>query len=156
MQLRVVAVGQRMPAWVQQGWDEYAERFPRGLALELREVPMARRTRNAEVERLKLAEGESLLGAVPSGHRIVALDERGKPWSTVELAGRLEDWMREEHGVSFLVGGPDGLSEACRERAQDCWSLSRLTLPHPLVRVLLAEQLYRAWTVTTNHPYHRA
>ena len=98
---------------------------------------------------------EALLAAVPSGYRIVALDEGGRQWSTRELARQLESWMQEESGVCFLVGGPDGLSDACRERARDVWSLSRLTLPHPMVRTILAEQLYRAWTITQNHPYHR-
>lgn len=156
MDLTVAAVGTRMPAWVEQAWTEYARRFPRGLSLLLREIPLARRGRNADVAALRAAEGEALLAAVPSGHRCVALDERGRQWSTIELAERLEVWMREEHGVCFLVGGPDGLDQACRRRAQETWSLSRLTLPHPLVRAVLAEQLYRAWTVTQNHPYHRA
>lgn len=155
MQLLVAAVGQRMPAWVKAGWGEYAGRFPRGLSLELKEIPLARRGRNAPVDEMRRTEGQALLGAAPAAYRVVALDEHGSQWSTVELAGRLESWMREERGVCFLVGGPDGLAEACRRRAQDVWSLSRLTLPHAMVRVLLAEQLYRAWTVTRNHPYHR-
>jgi len=155
MDLTVAAVGTRMPAWVVAAWDEYARRFPRGLRLVLREIPLARRGRNADVAALRAAEGEALRAAVPVGHRVVALDERGRQWSTPELAERLETWMREEHGVCFLVGGPDGLDEACRQAARDTWSLSRLTLPHPLVRALLAEQLYRAWTITQNHPYHR-
>jgi 23S rRNA (pseudouridine1915-N3)-methyltransferase len=155
MQLVVAAVGQRMPAWVQGAWREYARRFPRGLTLDLKEIPVAKRSRNSPIDRLRDAEGEALLAAIPTGHRIVALDERGKQWSTLELAGRLEDWMREERGVGFLIGGPDGLSDACRKRASDTWALSRLTLPHPMVRAVLAEQLYRAWTITQNHPYHR-
>lgn len=155
MQLLVAAVGQRMPAWVQQAWAEYAGRFTRGLSLELREVPLAKRSRNAVTDRLRAAEGQALLAAVPADYRIVALDERGRQWSTAELAGQLENWMRDERGVCFLVGGPDGLAEECRERAQDVWALGRLTLPHPMVRAILAEQLYRAWTITQNHPYHR-
>lgn len=155
MDLTVAAVGTRMPAWVVAAWDEYARRFPRGLRLVLREIPLARRGRNADVAALRASEGEALRAAVPAGHRVVALDERGRQWSTPELAERLETWMREEHGVCFLVGGPDGLDESCRQAARDTWSLSRLTLPHPLVRALLAEQLYRAWTITQNHPYHR-
>ena len=97
----------------------------------------------------------ALLSAAPAGFRRIALDQRGRQWTTLELAGQLENWMREEHGVCFLVGGPDGLSPECRSEADESWSLGRLTLPHPLVRVVLAEQLYRAWTITRNHPYHR-
>ena len=156
MDLTVAAVGTRMPAWVEQAWTEYARRFPRGLNLVLREIPLARRARNADIAALRATECEALLGAVPAGHRVIALDERGRQWSTAELAGQLENWMREEHGVCFLVGGPDGLSEECRRRAQTTWSLGRLTLPHPLVRAVLAEQLYRAWTITQNYPYHRS
>ena len=155
MQLLVAAVGQRMPDWVQAAWKDYSGRFPRGLSLDLKEIPLTRRGRNAPIDRLRAREGEALLAAVPDGHRVIALDERGTPWSTPELAARLEDWMREERGVGFLVGGPDGLSPDCLAQARDSWSLSRLTLPHPLVRVLLAEQLYRAWSITQNHPYHR-
>ena len=155
MQLLVAAVGQRMPAWVQQAWAEYAGRFPRGLSLELREIPLARRGRNAVTGTLRTAECRALLAAAPAGYRIVALDERGRQWSTAELAGQLESWMREERGVCFLVGGPDGLADECRERAHEVWALGRLTLPHPMVRAILAEQLYRAWSITQNHPYHR-
>lgn len=156
MHLTVAAVGTRMPGWVQQAWQEYARRFPRGMTLQLKEIPLAKRSRNADISALQQAEGAALLAAVPQGHRIVALDEGGKQWSTLELAGQMENWMREEHGVCFLVGGPDGLPPACRSQASDVWSLGRLTLPHPMVRALLAEQLYRAWTVTQNHPYHRS
>jgi len=153
--MTVAAVGQRMPAWVQTAWQEYARRFPRGIALELKEIPLARRSKNAAIETLRNCESEALLAAVPDGHRVIALDERGKQWSTMELARQMEDWMREEKGVCFLVGGPDGLSNDCRAQARDVWALSRLTLPHPMVRTILAEQLYRAWTVTQHHPYHR-
>jgi 23S rRNA (pseudouridine1915-N3)-methyltransferase len=155
MQLVVAAVGQRMPAWVQQAWTEYARRMPRELSLDLKEIPLAKRARNADVNRLCAEESAALLAAVPAGFRTIALDERGRQWTTLELAGRLEDWMREERGVGFLIGGPDGLSPECRSRALDTWALGPLTLPHPLVRVILAEQLYRAWSITRNHPYHR-
>jgi 23S rRNA (pseudouridine1915-N3)-methyltransferase len=156
LNLIVAAIGHRMPHWVKSAWTEYARRFPRNLALELKEIPLARRSRNADIGALRESEGRALLAAVPAGYRVVALDERGKQWSTLELAGRLETWMQQEHGVCFLVGGPDGLPADCRDRADDVWSLGRLTLPHPLVRAVLAEQLYRAWTVTQNHPYHRS
>ena len=155
MQLTVAAVGQRMPTWVQTGWKEYARRFPRGMPLVLKEIALAKRSKNADINSLRLAEGDALLASVTDGHRLIALDERGKQWSTMELAQQMETWMREERGVCFLVGGPDGLASSCRERARDLWALGRLTLPHPLVRTILAEQLYRAWTITQNHPYHR-
>jgi 23S rRNA (pseudouridine1915-N3)-methyltransferase len=153
--LTVAAVGQRMPAWVQTGWQEYARRFPRGMPLVLKEITLAKRSKNADINSLRLAEGDALLASVPDGHRLIALDEQGQQWSTMELAQQMENWMREERGVCFLVGGPDGLASNCRERARDVWALSRLTLPHPMVRTILAEQLYRAWTITQNHPYHR-
>ena len=156
MQFIVAAVGQRMPSWVQQAWTEYARRFPRPFSLELKEIPMARRTPKSDIERLREQEGQALLSAVPSGYRTIALDEGGRQWSTMELAAQMENWMMQEHGVCLLVGGPDGLPPICRQRAHDTWSLGRLTLPHPLVRVVLSEQLYRAWSITRNHPYHRA
>mgnify|MGYP001828558787 FL=1 len=145
-----------MPGWVQEAWAEYARRFPRPFSLELREIALQKRAKNADIERLRESEGQSLLSSVPTGFRIIALDERGKQSSTIELARQMECWMREEKGVCFLVGGPDGLSRDCRQSAQQSWSLGKLTLPHPLVRVVLAEQLYRAWSITQNHPYHRA
>jgi 23S rRNA (pseudouridine1915-N3)-methyltransferase len=156
MQFVVSAVGQRMPSWVQSAWSEYARRFPRGFSLDLREIPLAKRSRNGDIESLRAREGDALLASVPSGFRVIVLDERGNQWSTEELAGQLERWMREEHGVCFLIGGPDGLSQQCRQQAQNLWSLGRLTLPHPMVRAILAEQLYRAWSITQHHPYHRA
>ena len=145
-----------MPAWVQAAWEEYARRFPRGMSLELKEIPLRKRGKNADIDALRNSETADLLASVPTGHRMVALDERGKQWSTMELAQQMENWMREERGVCFLVGGPDGLAAECRSSARDVWALGRLTLPHPLVRAVLAEQLYRAWTITRNHPYHRS
>lgn len=145
-----------MPAWVQAAWEEYARRFPRGMSLELKEIPLRKRGKNADIDALRNSETAALLASVPAGHRMIALDERGKQWSTMELAQQMENWMREERGVCFLVGGPDGLAAECRSSARDVWALGRLTLPHPLVRAVLAEQLYRAWTITRNHPYHRS
>jgi len=156
MRLVVAAVGQRMPAWVQDAWQEYARRFPRGLALELRELPLLKRSRNADITAIREKEAKALLAAVPAGARVIALDERGKQWSTVDLARQMESWMLEGIDTGFLIGGPDGLPGSCLDQAHNHWSLGRLTLPHPLVRVILAEQLYRAWSITQNHPYHRA
>jgi 23S rRNA (pseudouridine1915-N3)-methyltransferase len=157
MRITVLAVGGRMPAWVDEGVAEYSKRLPRELRLEWRTVPLAQRgKKHADAGALRDKEGQALLKAIPDGDRVLALDVRGRPWSTEQLADRLRDWQMEGVNTSLLVGGPDGLSEACLQRADARWSLSALTLPHPLVRVLLAEQIYRAWTITVNHPYHRA
>ncbi|MDL0430670.1 23S rRNA (pseudouridine(1915)-N(3))-methyltransferase RlmH [Marinobacter sp. TBZ242] len=156
MRLRLVCVGQKMPEWVSQGYNEYARRMPPELAIELVEIPMAHRGKNPDIPRLMQREGEAILSALGPRDRVIALEVGGRNWSTEKLAGQLENWQQDGRDVSFLVGGPDGLAEFCRSRADQLWSLSALTLPHPLVRILLAEQLYRAWSVTRNHPYHRA
>ena len=155
MRLNIVAIGQSMPSWVTSGWTEYAKRFPRGFSMNLRELQAIKRSRNADIDSIRRREGEALLGAVPPSSYLVALDELGNQWSTVELSTHMTEWMKTSRNVTFLIGGPDGLSDTCRERADACWSLGKLTLPHALVRVVLAEQLYRAWTITQNHPYHR-
>lgn len=149
--LRILAVGTRMPGWVDEAFDEYRRRLPRDWAVELRAVPLSRR----EGERAVYEEGEALLAAVQPDERVIALEVGGEPWSTVELAAQLRGWRDEDTRVAFLVGGPDGLAGACRARASRHWSLSRLTLPHPLVRIVLIEQLYRAWSILAGHPYHR-
>lgn len=149
MRLRLIAVGTKMPGWVRQGWDDYARRMPRECRLELREIALARRGRGAE------EEGERILAALQRGTQVIALEVGGRQHDTPELARKLGLWLQAGRDVEFLVGGPDGLSAACRERADEAWSLSPLTFPHALVRILLAEQLYRAWTILQGHPYHR-
>ena len=129
--------------------------MPRELRLELEEVPVAKRSGNADVARLVDREGEAMLKRVAKGARIVAMDETGTAWRTRELAVRLEQWLGEGRDLSLLIGGPDGLSPACKAAAELRWSLSPLTLPHGLARIVTAEQLYRAWSVITGHPYHR-
>ncbi|MDF0752259.1 23S rRNA (pseudouridine(1915)-N(3))-methyltransferase RlmH [Marinobacter sp. 71-i] len=156
MRLRLICVGQKMPEWVSQGYNEYARRMPPELALDLVEIPMAHRGKNPDIPRLMQREGDAILSALGPRDRVIALEVGGRNWSTEKLASQLESWQQDGQDVSFLVGGPDGLADACRARADQMWSLSALTLPHPLVRILLAEQLYRAWSVTRNHPYHRA
>ena len=156
MRVCLIAVGSRLPAWVQTGFAEYAKRLPRECRLELVEIPVEHRNRNADISRLRKAEGERILAAVPPRALVVALDERGKPWSSADLSRRLEDWMQEGHDVALMVGGPDGLDSACLDRASLSWSLSALTLPHGLVRVMVAEQVYRGWSMLRGHPYHRA
>ncbi|MEY2735152.1 MAG: 23S rRNA (pseudouridine(1915)-N(3))-methyltransferase RlmH [Burkholderiaceae bacterium] len=154
MKLRVVAVGQRVPAWAQAAWDDYAKRFPPELGVELRAVktePRASRARDT----LLAAERSRIEAAVPRGSRVVALDERGDALGTLALAQRLLQWQRSGEDVALVIGGPDGLDPALRAAAHERIRLSDLTLPHAMVRVLLIEQLYRAWSVNANHPYHR-
>jgi 23S rRNA (pseudouridine1915-N3)-methyltransferase len=154
MRLLVVAVGQRVPDWAQVAWDDYAKRFPPELRLELKAVktePRASKTLAA----LLAAERERIEAAIPKGARIVALDERGTALTTMALAGKLKDWQLENDAVALVIGGPDGLDPAFRQAAHERIRLSDLTLPHAMVRVLLAEQLYRAWSINAGHPYHR-
>jgi len=120
------------------------------------EIPLQPRGKNPDIARLREAEGERMLRAAPAGTRVIALDERGELLDTAAWSGALRQWLQDGRDVALLVGGPDGLAPACRARAESCWSLSRLTFPHPLVRVLVAEQLYRAWSLGAGHPYHRA
>ncbi|HSG89487.1 MAG TPA: 23S rRNA (pseudouridine(1915)-N(3))-methyltransferase RlmH [Pseudomonadales bacterium] len=154
MRLNLCAVGTRPPAWVAQGFADYAKRLPRDNHLDLTEVAAADRRRGGGADRWKEEEAERLLQAAGSA-RIVALEVGGRPWSTEDLAARLEDWRMQGGDVAFLVGGPDGLAPRVLSAATQQWSLSPLTLPHALVRIVVAEQLYRAWTLMTGHPYHR-
>lgn len=156
MQLRVAAVGQRMPAWVNEAWTEYARRMPPSLPLSLREISLAKRSKNADIKRLTSLESKALYEAMPKRSRVIALDIQGRAWSTGKLANRLEQWMGDGRDVGFMIGGPEGIDDQVLRKADERWSLGPLTLPHPLVRVVLVEQLYRAWTITQNHPYHRA
>ena len=154
MKLRVVAVGQRVPDCAQTAWDDYAKRFPPELRVELKAVktePRASKT----LESLYAAERERIEAAIPKGSRIVALDERGTALSTVALAAKLRQWQLEADDVALVIGGPDGLDPDFRQSAHERVRLSDLTLPHAMVRVLLIEQLYRAWSINANHPYHR-
>lgn len=129
--------------------------MPPELPLELVEIPLATRGKNADVARLMRREGEQMLAATQPGERIVTLEVNGRNWSTEELAGQLETWRLEARNVNLMVGGPEGLADEVSARSEQRWSLSALTLPHPLVRILLAEQLYRAWTILNRHPYHK-
>ncbi|EMI5492514.1 23S rRNA (pseudouridine(1915)-N(3))-methyltransferase RlmH [Providencia stuartii] len=155
MKLQLIAVGTKMPDWVQTGFMDYLHRFPKDMPFELIEVPAGKRGKNADIKRILEKEGELMLAAVGKGNRIVTLDIPGERWDTPKLANQLESWKQDGRNVSLLIGGPEGLAPACKEAAMQSWSLSPLTLPHPLVRVLVAESLYRAWSITTNHPYHR-
>lgn len=155
MHIHLIAVGNRMPAWVEAGYAEYARRLPRECALRLVEIPPGKRGRNADVARILRDEGERMRAAIPRDCQVIALEVGGKAWSTPQLADNLRVWMAGGRDVALLVGGPEGLDDACRACADQLWSLSALTLPHPLVRIVAAEALYRAWSVTAGHPYHR-
>ena len=155
MRIRLLAVGQKMPEWVGLGYTEYAKRIGGDCRLDLVELPMQKRTKNSSVLQLKEREGKAILEAIKPSERLVVLDVLGKSISTEQLAENLKSWQRDGRDLAMVIGGPDGLSEEVLHKAEDKISLSRLTLPHPLVRVLLAEQIYRAWSINQGHPYHR-
>jgi 23S rRNA (pseudouridine1915-N3)-methyltransferase len=155
MRIHLIAVGNRMPAWVDEGYQEYARRLPPECALQLHEVPAGKRGKNADIVRLTRQEGEKMAAAIPKGARVVALEVKGKSWSTEQLSARLESWLGDGCDVALLVGGPEGIEPGLSASADERWSLSPLTLPHPLVRIVVAEQIYRAWSLLKGHPYHR-
>jgi 23S rRNA (pseudouridine1915-N3)-methyltransferase len=154
MKLLIVAVGLRVPDWAQTAWDDYAKRFPPELRVELKAVKTEPRA-SKSLETLYAAERERIEAAIPKGSRIVVLDERGTTLTSVALAARLKSWQLEGDNVALVIGGPDGLDPAFKQAAHERIRLSDLTLPHAMARVLLVEQLYRAWSVNAGHPYHR-
>ena len=155
MRVRLIAVGTRMPGWVRSACEDYLVRLAPTLNVTLLQIEPFTRSAGSVTARAVATEGERLLAAVRPGEYLVALDERGNEFSTRELAAWLKIRMQEGQDLAFLIGGADGLAPAVLERSHFRWSLSRLTLPHAMVRVLLAEQLYRACSILTNHPYHR-
>lgn len=154
MKIYLVAVGSRTPAWVKEGLRNYVQRMPSYCSLSLVEVPAVRR-KHGDVGKIKREEGRSILARVPKNCHVVALSEEGINISTQGLADALGQWINEGQDIALLIGGADGLSQECHERANCCWSLSSLTFPHALVRVIVAEQVFRAWSILSNHPYHR-
>ena len=155
MTLLVIAVGQRMPDWAQTAWADYAKRFPPELRLELKAIKTEPRSGGKTTEQIMTAERQRIEAAIPSGTHVVALDERGSALTTAALAAKLSQWQGQGGDVALLIGGPDGLHPALRQAAHERIRLSDLTLPHAMVRVLLVEQLYRAWSINAGHPYHR-
>ena len=155
MRIHLIAVGHRRTEWERDGYREYARRMPPELSIELREIPPSKRGSRDSTGRRVDDEGRRLLAAIPDGARVVVLDERGAAWTTAALADRIGRWMHEGRDLALLVGGADGLAPACIAAAEHRWSLSPLTLPHGLVRIVVAEQIYRAWTILRRHPYHR-
>ena len=155
MKLLVIAVGQRVPDWAQTAWADYAKRFPPELRLELKAIKTEPRSGGKTTEQIMAAERPRIEAAIPAGTHVVALDERGSALTTAALAAKLSQWQGQGGDVALLIGGPDGLHPALRQAAHERIRLSDLTLPHAMVRVLLVEQLYRAWSINAGHPYHR-
>ena len=155
MKLLIASVGHKMPGWIAEGYDEYARRMPREARMELLEIKPEPRTTGKNTAQIMEAEAQRILNALPPDCRRIALDERGMMPTTKQLSAQMEEWMSEGRDVAFIIGGADGLHESVKKSAHQLMSLSVLTLPHALVRVLLAEQLYRAYSLMHNHPYHR-
>ncbi|WP_062267442.1 23S rRNA (pseudouridine(1915)-N(3))-methyltransferase RlmH [Endozoicomonas arenosclerae] len=155
MRVRLISVGSKMPGWVDEGYKEYSRRLGSDLKLDLVEIPLNRRSKGADVNRLQEKEAGQMLAAVGQGDLVVTMEIKGKPWSTEKLADNMGEWMHSGRNVSLMVGGPEGLHASVMAQADLRWSLSPLTLPHPLVRVVVAEQVYRAWSILKNHPYHK-
>ncbi|SRR5579883_756220 len=155
MRIRLLTITHKSPAWIQEGYEEYAKRLPASCMLELIEIPAEKRTTNADLKRLTEREGEKMLAVIKPQHHVIALDVRGKLWSTEQLAKELANWQQEGRHLDLLVGGPEGLAPACLQKAETIWSLSPLTFPHILVKLIVAEQIYRAWSILQQKAYHR-
>lgn len=155
MRVRLISVGSKMPGWVEEGYREYSRRLGADVKLDLVEIALGRRSKGADINRLQEKEAGQMLAAVGSGDLVVTMEIQGKPWSTEALAENMGEWLHSGRNISLLVGGPEGLHASCLAKADLRWSLSPLTLPHPLVRVVVAEQVYRAWSILHNHPYHK-
>lgn len=156
MHIHLIAVGQRMPVWVEQACKEYIKRLPRELQIDTIEVPIIRRGKNPDIQRIVRDESRKVMASVPAGCFIIALDVAGKKISTEALAQNLDSWMQQAQDIAIVIGGPDGLSGELLQQVDRTLSLSDMTFPHPLVRIIIIEQLYRAWSIISNHPYHRA
>lgn len=155
LKITVIALGNKMPDWVVQGTNDYAKRFNDGIQLKIIEIPLTRRSKTSDL--IRILEKESLLikEAIPSGTRLIALDVEGKAFSSEDLALKITQLQQISSHFCILIGGPEGLSQEILSRCDEKWSLSKLTLPHPLVRIILLETLYRAWSIIHNHPYHK-
>ncbi len=155
MQIDLIAVGKKMPTWIESGFKEYAKRLPKNINFKLIEITPATRSKNNNADNYKQKEQEKIEAALSPKSIIIALDERGKSINSQQLANQLQIWNDDNQYISLIIGGADGLDESLKKKANQLWSLSAMTLPHGLVRVMIVEQIYRAWTITQNHPYHR-
>lgn len=156
MQLVIAAVGHKMPGWIETGFQEYAKRMPPECRIILKEIKPVERSGGRTAETVMAQEREKIEAALPKGARVIALDERGRDWTSVQLSQQLVQWQQDGRDVAFVIGGADGLDPGFKAGADTLIRISSMTLPHGMVRVMLAEQLYRAWSITQNHPYHRA
>lgn len=155
MIIHIIAVGTKMPSWVTQGVDEYLRRMPNECLVKFVELPLGTRAKAKNIKQAMQQEEKSILAAIPNNSIVIAMEVKGKIWSTETLSEKMQDWMQSGKDVTLLVGGPDGMTQTCINKAAEKWSLSNLTLPHPLVRIVLAEQLYRGLMIIKNHPYHK-
>ena len=155
MIVHLIAIGNNMPNWVKDGFDEYQGRLRNEVQLKMVEIPAQARKKNADISKILKEEGQKMLAAVPKGARIVGLDVIGKAVTTPELSQMMAGWLQSGADIALLIGGPEGFSDEVKQSFQQSISLSKLTLPHPMVRILVAEQLFRGWSILHNHPYHR-
>ncbi|MEM9243767.1 MAG: 23S rRNA (pseudouridine(1915)-N(3))-methyltransferase RlmH [Pseudomonadota bacterium] len=155
MRINMIAMGNKMPSWVSAAYQDYAKRLTDACALKLIEIALKKRGKQQDLKQLRQQEGAAMLTAIPKNTHIIALDTKGHCWDTITLSQQLKTWFSLGQNISLLIGGPEGLAPQCLEKAQQCWSLSPLTFPHPLVRVIVAEQLYRAYSLLRGHPYHK-
>lgn len=155
MKIRLLTITHKSPAWIQQGYEEYAKRLPSSCTLELIEIPAEKRLAHTDLNKVMEREAEKMLAIIKPNHYVIALDVKGTLWSTEELAIQLTHWLQGGRNIDLLIGGPEGLPPICLQKAQQKWSLSPLTFPHILVRLLIAEQIYRAYSIVQQHPYHR-
>lgn len=156
MKITIIAVGQRMPDWVNTAWLDYSQRMPSDYSVNLKEIKPEPRTTGKTVTQMMAAEAKRIEAAIPAQAHLITLDEKGKNLTTMQLASQLEHWRDNYQEICLIIGGPDGLDPSLKQRSAQKIRLSDLTLPHPMVRVLLIEQLYRAWSINNNHPYHRS
>ena len=155
MKIHLIAVGKKMPEWVNAGFSEFSKRMPPELQINLIEIPPSVRNKATPIEKNIKEEGERIQSAIPDNSKLIVLDEKGKDFSSIALSKEMESWLPMGQDISIVIGGADGIDPVIKQQADEKWSLSSLTLPHALVRVVVAEQLYRAWSIMKGHPYHR-
>lgn len=155
MKINLLAIGTKMPTWISQGYQEYAKRLPKNCSLNLIEIATEKRRKNSDLERFLQRQGQPMIQAIPKNNLVIALDLSGQNWNTIELSQQLTTWLAGGQDISLLIGGAEGLAPSCLTIASLRWSLSALTFPHPLVRIIVAEQIYRAFTLLNQHPYHK-